>query len=299
MVRSGMAVETLIFGRNGQLARELARAEAPGLDRTFIGRETVDLSRPEAAADAVRFAKPELVIIAAAYTAVDRAETEEAVAHAVNGLAPRAIAEACAEVGAAVVHVSTDYVFDGSKPGPYVESDPTAPINAYGRTKLAGEAGVLGSGGAAAVVRTAWVYSPFGSNFVKTMLRLAGERDVLRVVGDQLGSPTAAGDLAAAVLALGSRLARGDAAAGGLFHYAGAGETSWAGFAEAVMAGSPARGRKGVPVIAISTAEFPTPARRPANSRLDAGRMAALGIAPRPWREALDDVLDELLPAEA
>lgn len=290
-------METLIFGRTGQLARELARMEAPGLRRTFLGRDAADLARPEAAVEAVRAARPALVIVAAAYTAVDRAEAEEEAARVVNAEAPRRIADACAKTGAALVHVSTDYVFDGTKPAPYLETDPTAPINAYGRTKLEGEQGVLASGAAAAVVRTAWVYSAFGSNFVKTMLRLAADRDELRVVGDQIGCPTAAGDLARALVALGTRLAGGEAGAAGLFHYAGAGETSWAGFAEAVIAGSARRGGRAVRVVPITTAEFPTPARRPANSRLDSGRMADLGIAPRPWREALDGVLNELPPA--
>lgn len=292
-----MALDTLIFGRTGQLARELARREAPDLRPTFLGREAVDLSRPAEAAEAVRTARPRLVIVAAAYTGVDKAESEEETARLINAEAPRRIAQACAEVGAAVVHVSTDYVFDGSKASAYVETDPTGPIGAYGRTKLEGEAGVLGAGARAAVVRTAWVYSPFGSNFVKTMLRLAAERDEARVVADQLGTPTAAGDLAGALVALGARLAEEDPAAEGLFHYAGEGETSWAGFAEAVMAGAARRGRRGIPVRPIATAEFPTPARRPANSRLNSGRMAALGIAPRPWRESLDAVLDELLEA--
>lgn len=295
MVPSAMAVRTLIFGRTGQLARELERADAPGLERTFLGREAVDLAGPEAAAEAVRAARPELVIIAAAYTAVDRAESDEAAARLVNGEAPTRIAQACAEAGAAVVHVSTDYVFDGSKAEPYVETDPTGPISAYGWTKLAGEQGVLESGARAAVVRTAWVYSPWGSNFPKTMLRLAGERDALRVVADQVGTPTAAGDLAAALLTLGTKLARGEPAAAGLFHYAGAGETSWAGFADAVLAGAAKRGGRAVPVIPISTAEFPTPARRPANSRLATEKIAALGLTPRPWREALEQMLDELL----
>jgi dTDP-4-dehydrorhamnose reductase len=296
MVGSGMG-STLIFGRTGQLARELGRRAQP--DWTFLGRDAVDLTQPEAAAEAVRVARPNLVIIAAAYTAVDRAETEEAVARLVNGEAPGRIAEACAEAGAALVHVSTDYVFDGAKAEPYVEDDATGPLGAYGRTKLQGEQGVLHSGARAAVVRTAWLYSSFGANFPKTMLRLAGERDRLKVVADQVGPPTAAGDLADALLALGAKLMNGGDEALGVFHYAGAGSTSWAGFAEAVMAGAAARGRPAVPVEPITTAEFPTPAARPANSRLDCARIAALGITPRPWRAALDEVLDELLPPQA
>ena len=286
-------VKTLIFGPTGQLAQELARRAEP--DWSFLGRDAADLARPETAAEAVLAARPDLVIIAAAYTAVDRAETEEAAARVVNGEAPGRIAEACAETGAAVVHVSTDYVFDGRSPEPYVETDPTGPLGAYGRTKLEGEHAVLESGARAAVVRTAWLYSPFGSNFPKTMLRLAGDRDRLRVVADQVGTPTSAGDLAGALIELGAKLAGGDDAASGVFHYAGAGSTSWAGFAEAVMAGAAARGRPSASVQPITTAEFPTPAARPANSRLNSARMTALGIQPRPWRSALDEVLDELL----
>jgi dTDP-4-dehydrorhamnose reductase len=290
-------MNTLVFGRTGQLARELARAQ-PGPHRlTFLGRESVDLCEPANAARAVREARPDLVVIAAAYTAVDRAEDEEDVARLVNGVSPGEIARACAEVGSAVVHVSTDYVFDGSKVAPYEEDDPPGPASAYGRTKRQGEEAVLGAGASAAVVRTAWLYSPFGGNFPKTMLRLAAERDHLRVVADQVGSPTAAGDLARAVLALGGRLADGETEARGVFHYAGEGVASWAEFAKEVMAGAAARGRPAAAIVPISTAEYPTAARRPANSRLACQRMRALGIATRPWREALDGVLDELLPA--
>jgi dTDP-4-dehydrorhamnose reductase len=289
--------KTLIFGRTGQLALELARRAEP--DWTFLGRDVADLTRPETPVEAVRAVQPELVIIAAAYTAVDRAESEEATARLVNGEAPRRIAEACAQIGVPVVHVSTDYVFDGAKADPYVETDATGPLGAYGRTKLEGERGVLDSRARSAVLRTAWLYSPFGTNFPKTMLRLAGERDQLRVVGDQVGTPTSAGDLADALIGVGAKLIEGDDAAQGVFHYAGAGSTSWAGFAEAVMAGAAARGRAAVPVEAITTAEYPMPAARPANSRLDCGRIAALGLAPRPWREALEEVLDELLPPAA
>jgi dTDP-4-dehydrorhamnose reductase len=286
-------VKTLVFGRDGQLARELAdRAER---DWTFLARDDADLACPESAVRAVHTARPELVIIAAAYTAVDRAEGEEETARVVNGESPRRIAEICAEIGAAVLHISTDYVFDGSKIEPYVEDDPPNPQNAYGRTKLEGERGVLESGAHSAVLRTAWVYSPYGANFVKSMLRLARERDQLRVVADQVGTPTAAGDLATAAIALGARLTHGRPDSIGLFHYAGAGETSWAGLAEAVMDGAAARGAPFVPVVSITSAEFPTSAPRPANSRLDCRRIAALGIHARPWREALDEVLDDLL----
>ncbi len=288
-----MPAKALIIGRTGQLARELARRPTP-LATTFLGRDQLDLARPADAAAAVAAAKPDVVLIAAAYTAVDRAETEEAAARLVNAAAPGAIAEACARAGAALVHVSTDYVFDGTKPAPYVETDPVAPVSAYGRTKAAGEAAVLAAGGPAAVVRTSWVYSPWGSNFVKTMLRLARERDELRVVADQQGRPTSAADLAGAVLVVAERLVERDAAVQGLLHYAGGGDAVWADFAEAVVAGSARRGGRSVPVRRITTAEFPTPAPRPANSRLDTTKINALGISSPPWRESLARCLDKL-----
>jgi dTDP-4-dehydrorhamnose reductase len=246
------------------------------------------------AAEVVRARRPDLVLIAAAYTAVDRAESEEETARLVNADAPGAIARACAETGAGLLHVSTDYVFDGAKPEPYVEEDPIAPASAYGRTKAEGEAAIRASGARAAIVRTSWVYSPFGANFVKTMLRLAESREEVGVVADQLGRPTAAADLAAALLELGLRMTRRDIAAEGLFHYAGAGDATWADFAEAVFAASAGRGGKQPRVRRIPTAEFPTPARRPANSRLDTAKIEGLGVRPRPWREALEICLDRL-----
>jgi dTDP-4-dehydrorhamnose reductase len=284
---------TLVFGREGQLARELVNHAGP--DWTFLGREAVDLTRPETAADAVLATRPDLVIVAAAYTAVDRAENEEEIARLVNAESPSRIADACSMTGAALINVSTDYVFNGAKPTPYVESDGTSPLNVYGRTKLEGELGVLSTAARTSVVRTAWVYSRHRSNFVKTMLRLARDRPELRVVADQVGSPTSASDLAEALVALGAKLIQGDVGATGVFHYAGAGETSWAGFAEAIMVGAARRGAPAVPVVPISSAEFPTPAARPANSRLACARLVEIGISPRPWREALGLVLDELL----
>lgn len=269
------------------------------LAAAFLGREDLDLARPDDAAAAVEAARPDVVVIAAAYTAVDRAESEEALAHVVNAEAPGAIARACAGTGAALVHVSTDYVFDGTKPDPYVEADPVAPVSAYGRTKAAGERAVLDSGAPTAVIRTSWVYSPWGANFVKTMLRLARERDELRVVADQQGRPTSAADLADAVLAVAERLAAGDEAVRGLLHYAGGGDATWANFAEAIVAGAEARGGRAVPVRRIATAEFPTPAPRPANSRLDTAKINALGVASPPWRESLSRCLDELLQEAA
>ena len=290
-----MSARVLVIGKTGQLARELAAASPPaGFQLEMLGRDQMDLSRPEDAAQAVRDRAPDLVLLAAAYTAVDKAETDEAAARLVNAEAPGAIARVCAELGAPLVHVSTDYVFDGSKPEPYGESDPIAPIGAYGRTKAEGEALIAASAARAAVLRTSWVYSPYGANFVKTMLRLAESRDEVSVVGDQLGRPTAAADLAAAVLAMGERLLQDEAAAEGVFHYSGAGDATWAEFAEAIFEGAARRGRPGARVRRITTAEFPTPARRPANSRLNTAKIEGLGVPPRPWREALDICLDRL-----
>lgn len=288
-----MSPSVLVIGKTGQLARELALADTP-LTLEFLGRDTLDLARPAEAAEVVRARRPTLVLIAAAYTAVDRAEAEEETARLVNAESPGAIARACVETGAGLLHVSTDYVFDGSKPEPYVEDDPIAPASAYGRTKAEGEAAIRASGARAAIVRTSWVYSPFGANFVKTMLRLAESRDEVGVVADQLGRPTAAADLAAALLELGSRMAARDVTAEGLFHYSGAGDATWADFAEAIFASSARRGGKTAAVRRITTAEFPTPARRPANSRLDTARIEGLGVRPRPWREALEICLDRL-----
>jgi dTDP-4-dehydrorhamnose reductase len=291
-------MRALILGRTGQLARELARAPT-ALTLTFAGRDRAELTRPETAVAMVEAEQPELVILAAAYTHVDRAEAEPEAARLANAEAPRAIAEACARAGAALVHVSTDCVFDGTKPTAYVEMDPVNPLGVYGRTKAAGEQGVLESGARAAVVRTSWVFGPYGSNFIQLMLRLSQERDEVRVVCDQFARPTAGADLARAALDLGGRLARGDAGTEGLFHFAGADDASRVELAQAVFAGAAARGGRAIPVTPITTAEYPTPARRPLNARLDSGRINALGVASRPWREALDLCLDEMLgPAE-
>jgi dTDP-4-dehydrorhamnose reductase len=285
----------LVIGRTGQLARELAVAPTPSdFQLELLGREALDLGRPEEAAQMVRDRAPDLVLLAAAYTAVDKAESEEGAARLINAEAPGAIARVCADRGAPLVHVSTDYVFDGSKTEPYLETDPIKPVSAYGRTKAEGEALIAASGARTAVLRTSWVYSPHGANFLKTMLRLAESRDEVGVVADQLGRPTAAADLASAVMAVGDRLLGGDAAAEGVFHYCGAGDATWADFAEAIFEGAARRGRPGARVRRITTAEFPTPARRPANSRLNTDKIQGLGVSPRPWREAVDICLDRL-----
>ncbi len=285
----------LVIGRTGQVARALAGA-AP--DAAFLGRETVDLERPDTIAPAVRAAAPEVVINAAAYTAVDRAEEERDRAHAVNATAVGAIATACAGVGAALMHLSTDYVFPGRGTAPHRPDDPTGPVNAYGASKLAGEVAALAANPRTAIFRTSWVYAPWGKNFVLTMLRLA-DRERLTIVDDQIGQPTSALDIAGASLAIAARLAPAPAGAPvfGRFHLAAAGETSWAGFARAIFDGARARGL--IPaapeVVPIPTAEYPTPAARPLNSRLDGSATEAVfGVAMRPWPEALAAVLDRI-----
>jgi dTDP-4-dehydrorhamnose reductase len=227
---------------------------------------------------------------------VDKAESEPDLAFALNRDAPAAMAEAARALGAALVHVSTDYVFNGEGERPYREDDPKAPLGTYGRSKSEGEDAVMRTGARAAIVRTSWVFSPHRANFVKTMLRLGETRDEVGVVADQHGRPTAARDLADACVHMGERLLKGEDAARGVFHFANAEDASWADFADAIFAGAARRGRKTVRVKRISTAEFPTPAKRPANSRLDTAKISALrGAEPRPWRAALEDCLDDLL----
>ena len=275
----------LVFGETGQIARELAR-RAPV---TALGRDAADLSHPEACAAAILASDADVVINAAAYTAVDRAETEEALATIINGDAPSAMARAAAAKGVPFLHVSTDYVFDGSGETPWKPDDPVGPLGAYGRSKLAGERGVRAAGGRHAILRTSWVFSAHGANFVRTMLRLGRGRDALRVVDDQTGGPTAAGDIAAALLAMARALH--DGAPGGTYHFAGAPDVTWAGFARGIFA----RAGLEVAVTGIPSSDYPTPARRPANSRLDCAALEADFGIPRPdWRAGLDRVLAEL-----
>ena len=277
----------LIFGRTGQLGRELA-ALAP--DATFLGRDRADLSDPEACARAIRVAAPVAVINAAAHTAVDRAESEPEAARLANADAPAAMARACADLGIPFLHVSTDYVFDGSGDAARDEDAAPAPLGTYGRTKLAGEGAVAEAGGQWAVLRTSWVFSAHGANFVKTMLRLGADRDRLSIVADQVGGPTPAGDIAAALLRMAQAMLR-DPARGGLYHFAGAPDISWAGFAREIFA----QASLSVTVDEIPTADYPTPARRPLNSRLDCSRIERdFGIVRPDWRAGLTKILKEL-----
>ncbi|MEM0946421.1 MAG: dTDP-4-dehydrorhamnose reductase [Pseudomonadota bacterium] len=277
----------LVFGRTGQVARELAR-RAP--DAVFAGRQDADLAHPERCAALIRAQRPAAVINAAAWTAVDAAEENRDAAFAVNAAAPGAMAAAAAELGIPFVHISTDYVFDGSGEAPFHPDATTAPLGVYGASKLAGEDAVRAAGGTHVILRTSWVFSAHGENFVKTMLSLAQTRETLGIVADQTGGPTPAADIASACLEIASSLARRPDLSG-VYHFAGAPVTSWAGFARAIFQAS---GRP-MTVSDIETADYPTPAARPLNSRLDCARTeAAFGIKPPDWRAGLQSVLSEL-----
>jgi len=276
----------LVFGRTGQVAVALQR-DLP--DAVFLGRAEADLSDPAACAAAIAASDCTVVINAAAWTAVDRAETEEAAATVVNGAAPAAMARAAAARGVPFLHISTDYVFDGAGDRPFAPDHPTAPLGAYGRSKLAGEAGVRAAGGPHLILRTSWVVSAQGTNFVTTMLRLGAARESLNVVADQIGGPTPAAAIAGALARAARAMAAG--AAGGTYHFSGAPDVSWAGFARAIMAGA------GLACVIhdIPSAAYPTPARRPLNSRLDCSTLLRdFGIARPDWRAGLGDILREL-----
>ncbi|MEL6915495.1 MAG: dTDP-4-dehydrorhamnose reductase [Pseudomonadota bacterium] len=277
----------LVFGQTGQVAQDLARQAS---DAIFAGRDIADLEDPASCVAAIEETAPSAVVNAAAYTAVDKAEEEEAKALRINAVAPGAMAEACAARGIPFVHISTDYVFDGGGATPWGPGDDTAPLGAYGRTKLAGEDAVRQAGGTHAILRTSWVFSAHGSNFVKTMLRLGHERDEIAVVADQVGGPTAARDIANACLRIAAAL-QATPERSGTYHFSGAPNVSWAGFAREVFA----QAGIGCTVSDIASADYPTPARRPMNSRLDnAATHAAFGIARPDWRASLSEVLEEL-----
>lgn len=276
----------LVFGKTGQVAMELAALGGV----TCLGREEADLGTPEACVAAIEHARPDAVINAAAYTAVDKAEEDEATALRVNGTAPTAMAQCCARLGIPFVHLSTDYVFDGAGAAPFAPDHHPAPLNAYGRTKLAGEQGVRASGATYAVLRTSWVFSAAGNNFVKTMLRLSGTRDALSVVGDQFGGPTPARAIARASMAIAAQL-RANPSKAGTYHFAGAPDISWAGFARAIFA----QAGRATSVTPIPSAAYPTAAVRPANSRMDCRAVTRVfGISRPDWGAELGAVLKEL-----
>ena len=286
----------LVFGAAGQVGQELmVLAAARNVAARGLTRADADITDRVAIAALVAATRPWLVVNAAAYTAVDRAESEPEHAHAANVEGARNIAAAAAALGAPILHLSTDYVFDGTKQGAYTEDDAIAPLGVYGRTKLAGETAVRAANPRHVVLRTAWVYGRFGRNFLKTMLHLAATRDRLYVVADQRGCPTATLDIAEAILAVHASLARGEDVSG-TFHFAGMGATSWHGFTEAIVAAqAPHTGRR-PPVDAIVTADYPTLARRPANSELDSSRFAAtFDLRAKPWLERVNEVTGSLL----
>ncbi len=279
-------MKVLVFGKTGQVATELGMLGGV----TCLGRDRADLADPAACAAAIRAARPAAVINAAAYTAVDRAENEEDLATTINGAAPGAMAAACAALGIPFVTLSTDYVFDGSGDAPWKPGDPVAPLNAYGRSKLKGEEGVRAAGGAYAVLRTSWVVSCHGNNFVKTMLRLGADRDRLTIVADQVGGPTCAADIARACLEIARQLAA-DPAKSGIYHFSGGPDVSWADFAREIFA----QAGLAPEVVDIPGSDYPTPAQRPGNSRMDnSATEAAFGIARPDWRQGLRDILAEL-----
>ena len=291
----------LLTGGGGQVGTELRRLaliddEMAGFQIVAPGHGELDLADPDAIARAVAARPWAAVINSGAYTAVDKAETEPVAAWKINALGPAALAYATAQAGVPLLQVSTDYVFDGAKPGPYVETDPVGPLGVYGASKEAGEQAVRTGNPRHIVLRTAWVVSPHGGNFVKTMLRLAETRDALRVVDDQHGCPTSAADIAHTLITLARRLIDDAAAPVGTYHFVNAGEATWCGFAREIFARAEAHGRKAPTVEAITTADYPTPARRPANSRLDTSKLARdFGVIPRPWRTAAGEVVDTLL----
>lgn len=288
-------MKVLVTGRDGQLARSLAERAVsyPELALQFLARPALDLAVPGSAAAAILAVRPDLVVSAAAYTAVDKAEQEPDFARRINAEAAGEIAKAAASIGAPLIHVSTDYVFGGTGSTPMREEEPIAPLGVYGRTKAAGEEAVRAGQGDHVILRTAWVYSPFGANFVKTMLRLARERGEIAVVADQVGSPTNALDLSDVILELAARRLSGNRAGWDeTYHAAGSGQASWADFAAEIMrlSGSATRIRP------IATAEFPTPARRPSWSVLDGSKLQqAFGLSLPEWHNSLENVVTRLL----
>ena len=289
----------LITGGSGQLAMALEAAATMPVRR--VGRPEFDFDAPETIAAVFGQTEPWLVINAAAYTAVDAAETDADAAYRANRDGPAELARLCAAAGVPLIHVSTDYVFDGAKGAPYAETDRTAPQGVYGASKLAGEDAVLASGAHAIILRTAWVYSPTGKNFVRTMLNLGRTRDRLTVVADQKGCPTTAADLGAAILAIAGRLADSgwDDRYAGVFHAVGTGWTTWHGLATAVFAEAARHGAKQPEVAPIATADWPTPAKRPADSRLDCARLEAVfGLRLPPWEDGLRRTIDSIDRAE-
>jgi dTDP-4-dehydrorhamnose reductase len=293
----------LVTGKQGQVVSALKRlaASQPDVLLSTLGRPEADLAEPASLRSPILALNPDVIISAAAYTSVDKAEAEPELSMTVNGAAPGELAKIAAGLGIPILHLSTDYVFGGDKAGAYIETDPTGPVSAYGRSKLAGEQAVAAATDNHVILRTAWVYSPFGANFVKTMLRLSQTRHEVGVVNDQFGCPTSALEIAHALLVIARRVyTDADPSLRGLFHLTAQGEASWAGFAEAIFAGLAVRGGKAVKVNAIPTSGYPTPAKRPANSRLSGDKLMKIyDLKLEPWEISLQSCLDELIDTSA
>lgn len=292
-----------VTGKTGQVVTALMeRGALAGHEIIALGRPELDLADPASVERAIVASRPDAIVSAAAYTAVDKAESERDLAFAVNDAGADVVAQSAKSLGVPLVHISTDYVFSGALDRPYAESDPTGPTGVYGASKLAGEEAILSTyGGNSAILRVAWVYSPFGGNFVKTMLRLAGDRDEISVVADQIGNPTSALDIADGIIKVASNMVSDTAPEmRGVFHMTAIGEASWADFAQAIFAASAAEGGPSADVKRITTAEYPTPAARPANSRLDCGKIAqAHGVVLPDWHGSLQTVVARLLAPAA
>ena len=306
MSLTGGADRVLLLGSNGQLGTELRGLLDGQCELHALTRDQADFSRPDQLRGIVANLQPAVILNAAAYTAVDKAESEPELAALVNTASPAALAEEAARYGGLLVHYSTDYVFDGSKTSPWVEDDPTGPLNVYGSTKLAGEQAIVAAGGSYLIFRTSWVFAPHGKNFLLTILRLAKERDRLTIVADQHGAPTSALAIARATLGvLESRGARGSespSAPSGVYHMTCAGETTWQGFSQAIVdeaAAANLLGGKRPEVAPITSADFPTPAKRPTNSVMDNGKLLRdFGVSLLHWREALTEAVTKLASAQ-
>lgn len=296
-------MKILVTGQHGQVVSAMREIGAlSGHEILTVGRPEFDLLHPESVQSVIEQAAPDAIVSAAAYTAVDKAEDEPELAYAINAQGAEAIAKAARLLNVPFIHLSTDYIFDGQLDRPYVETDPSGPAGVYGASKLAGEQAILDCyQGNSVILRVAWVYSPFGNNFVKTMLRLASDRDEISVVADQIGNPTSALDIAAAVLHIAENLALDSAPQlRGVFHMTGQGEASWAEFAEAIFATSAELGGPSATVKPISTADYPTRAKRPQNSRLSCGHLQRVhGVTLPKWTDSVAVVISQLVPDRA
>jgi dTDP-4-dehydrorhamnose reductase len=289
----------LLTGGGGQVGTEFRRLAPEGVEIVAPGRDQLDIADPDSIAAFVASRPWACVINSGAYTAVDKAQVDPVTAWKVNALGPAALAWATAQADVPLIQLSTDYVFDGGKATPYLENDPVGPVSVYGASKEAGEQAVRTGNPRHVILRTAWVVSPHGANFIKTMLRLAETRPHLTVVDDQHGCPTSATDIARTLAVIAARLADDAQAPTGTYHFVNSGEATWCGFAREIFALAQARGRAVPTVEAIPTSAYPTPARRPANSRLDTAKLARdFGVEPRAWRTAVSEVVETLLAGQ-